>query len=88
MTVPKNGRTLPGRIGLQRSEVVPGEAPRVDQMIQRRLSGAPAGRLNGRCCAHKRPAGLRVSNGGFQQKPTLTSTTLNVLSWSEAADPL
>ena len=24
-------------------------------------------------------------NGGFQQKPTLPSTTLNVLSWSRAA---
>jgi hypothetical protein len=35
--------------------------------------------------AQSRPAGLRDPNGGFQQKPMLKSTPLNVSSWSGAA---
>jgi hypothetical protein len=36
---------------------------------------------------HNRPTGLRGGNGGFQQEPPLTSTTLDVLSWSAPATP-
>lgn len=35
--------------------------------------------------AHRRRAGLSDPNGRFQQKPTLVSTALNVLSWSRVA---
>lgn len=38
--------------------------------------------------AQSRPACLHGTNGRFQQKPLLTSTALNVLSWSvTAANP-
>jgi len=36
--------------------------------------------------ALSRPAGLCCPNGGFQRKPTFASPTLNVLSWSAAAN--
>jgi hypothetical protein len=37
-----------------------------------------------RASSESGPAGLRDPNGELQQKPTLTSTTLKVLSWSKA----
>ncbi|MBY8823360.1 hypothetical protein [Sphingomonas colocasiae] len=37
--------------------------------------------------AQSRPASLLDPNGGFQQKPTLTLTPLNVSSWSAADSP-
>lgn len=38
--------------------------------------------------AQSRPASLPDPIGALQQKPTLTSTMLNVLSWSSAAAPI
>lgn len=63
-----------------RSFAVPAGIPN-----ERQHPGSTNSQSNDHDRAQSRPASLRDPNGGFQRKPKLTSTMLNVLSWSAGA---
>lgn len=78
--------------GLGLTQIGPFEATRARPPAEASF-GSGSFHSHDRNRAQSQPAGLRDSNGGFHLIPALTSTTLNVLSWSRlsissAARPL